>query len=132
MQTGMEIAQEAVSWAKHNRKEYKAIKAYLVDYAHNPVKFPDGTRLNVTRSDVYSNGRRRGWHITVHGIFAGLVRVCIMQRPCIARVYDCQKSKLDEVDLVALWKEEFPNDFFAARSVQEAYSMAADNDIAAR
>jgi len=132
MQTGIEIAHEAIIWAKNNRDGFKAVRRYLVDYSHNPIKFPDGSTLNVTRSDVYSMSRALGWHINVHGIFAAVVRVCIMQRPCIARVYECQPSKLDKVDLQAMWAEEFPHDYFPARSVQEAYQMAAQNDVAAK
>jgi len=132
MQTGIEIAHEAIIWAKNNRDGFKAVRRYLVDYSHNPIKFPDGSTLNVTRSDVYSMSRALGWHINVHGIFAAVVRVCIMQRPCIARVYECQPSKLDKVDLQAMWAEEFPHDYFPARSVQEAYLMAAQNDVAAK
>lgn len=65
-------------------------------------------------------------------LYPGLTRYMVMLRPRLARSIRFRRSKLDELDLAAIWHEVVdPNTVFLASSRMEAEHLVAIGDASA-
>ena len=129
---GERYAYDAAYWVRDNKATFQALMAYM----HRQV---DAGNPCTTRSDVLSYARESGMEMSViadvkrdHNLYAGLTRYMVMLRPRLARTIGFRKSKLDPVDMVAVWHEVVnAGTFFLARDRKEAQRMVELNDAAA-
>ena len=132
MSSAESMAFDVCSWIERHPDDYKRLLKVL----HRQV---DSGNPRTRRDDVISFARDMGMEVSVvddlrhdHNLFAGLSRYAVMLRPRLARTLHFRKSKLDEIDLAAVWHECInPNTVFLAGSWMEAKRMVETDDAAA-
>lgn len=130
--SAINTAKDVCYWVKAHPQEFKRILAVL----HEQV---DGGNPRTRRDDIVSYARDMGMSVSVidelrhdHNLFAGLSRYAVMLRPRLARTLHFRKSKLDQVDLVAVWHEIVDGSTtFLASNRMEAERMVQTDDAAA-
>ena len=126
------LASDVCKWIETHPDAFKRILAML----HRQV---DSGNPCTRRDDIISYARDMGMDVSVvdelrhdHSLFAGISRYAVMLRPRLARTLHFRKSKLDGIDLAAVWHERVnPNTVFLAQSRMEAERMVETNDAAA-
>ena len=126
------MARDVCSWVKKHPSDFKA----LMRTVHHQV---DIGNPRTRRDDIVSFARDMGMEVSVvddlrhdHNLFAGLSRYMVMLRPRLARTLHFRPSKLDGIDLAAIWHEVVdPSTCFLAESWKQAAMMAETNDAAA-
>lgn len=129
---GERAAYDCCTWVKENGDDFKRLMAVM----HRQV---DKGNPCTRRDDVISFAKEMGMGVSVvdglrhdHSLFAGLSRLMVMLRPRIARTVHFRKSKLDDVDLAAIWHETVnPNTVFLAKDRFEAERLVAIGDASA-
>lgn len=129
---GQDIARDACAWVRRNPSDFKR----LMRIFHAQV---DRGVPCTRRGDVYKTALDMGMDVSVveelrhdHNIYAALTRYAVMLRPRIARTVRFRKSKLDAVDLAAIWHEEVDaGTTFLAQSRMEAERLVEMEDVSA-
>jgi len=132
MNDAVNTAKDVCYWVKEHQQDFKRIMSVL----HKQV---DLGNPRTRRDDVLSYARDMGIEISLvdqlrhdHNLYAGITRYAVMLRPRLARTVNFRKSKLDGVDLVAVWHEVVnPETVFLASSRMEAERMVKSGDAAA-
>lgn len=99
----------------------------------------NGSRSCVKQGEIEAYVRQSGIALDVVGefrhnrnLYPGLTRYMVMLRPRLARSIRFRRSKLDELDLAAIWHEVVdPNTVFLASSRMEAEHLVAIGDVSA-
>lgn len=126
-------AYDACYWVRDNPRAFRAIMALM----HRQV---DDGNPRTRRDDVVSYATDMGMAVSVvdelrhdHNLFAALSRLMVMLRPRLARTLHFRKSKLDDVDLAAIWHEVVNGGtVFFAKDRFEAERMVELDDVMAR
>lgn len=121
---GERYAHDAARWVRDHKAAFRALMSYM----HGQV---DAGNPCTTREDALSYAREKGMEVSViadikrdHNLYAGLTRYMVMLRPRLARTIRFRKSKMDPVDMVAIWHEVVDSrTFFFARDRMEAQRM---------
>lgn len=129
---GERAAYDACYWVRGNGAAFKAMMAYC----HRQV---DEGNPRTTRDDVMSWARDNRVGMAVlddlvrdHNLYACVTRYAVMLRPRLAKTLHFRKSKLDQVDLAAIWHEVVnAGTTFLAADRFEAERMAESGDAAA-
>ena len=132
MQTAENMARDACEWVKAHPNDFKSLMAVL----HNQV---DVGNPCSKQGEIEFYARQMGMRVDVVGAFRhnrnlypALTRYMVMLRPRLARTINFRKSKLDTIDLAAIWHEVVnPNTVFLASSRMAAERMVELNDAAA-
>ena len=126
-------AYDACYWVRDNREEFKALMAVIhhqVDVGNPCVKQGEieyyvresGIALDVL--DTFRHNRN---------LYPGITRYMVMLRPRLAKSIRFRKSKLDDVDLVAVWHDLVDEGTeFLAKDRFEAEHLVAIGDVSAR
>lgn len=128
---GRELAEYTCCWIKGHRHAFKRI----MHLAHTAVE--RGERLS--GPEVYFWARQHGVSITEmeefrrdKTLWAGIARYMVMLRPKLYRCLEFRRSKMDGVDLVAVWHDNVnPNTFFLASDWKEAKRLCEIGDVSA-
>lgn len=130
--TAENTARDVCYWVKAHPSDFKALMAVMHEQVNqgNP---------RTRRDDVISYARKMGMSVSVvdelrhdHNLYAGLSRYMVMLRPRIARTVNFRKSKLDGIDLAAVWHEIVnPATVFLAKDRLEAERMVELGDACA-
>lgn len=68
-----------------------------------------------------------------HNLYAGITRYMVMLRPRLCRTVHFKRSEMDDLDLVAIWREVAkPEVVFYARDVEEARRLVEMGDASAQ
>lgn len=129
---GERYAYDAAHWIRDNKAAFQALMRYM----HQQV---DSGNPCTTREDTLSYAREKGMEVSViadikrdHNLYAGLTRYMVMLRPRLARTIGFRKSKMDPVDMVAIWHEVVDSrTFFFARDRKEAQRLVELNSAEA-
>lgn len=129
---GERVAYDCCYWIKAHGDAFKAMMAYC----HRQV---DDGNPRTTRDDVMAWARDNSVGMSVlddlvrdHNLFACVTRYAVMLRPRLAKTLRFRKSKLDKVDLAAIWHEVVnAGTTFLASDRFEAELMADTDDAAA-
>ena len=132
MRDGRELAEYTCCWIKGHWPTYKRI----MHIAHRATE--RGERLS--GPEVYYWARDNGIDISdMDGIrrdktlWAGIARYMVMMRPKLYNCLEFRKSKMDKVDMVAVWHENVnPETFFFARDWKEAKHLCEIGDVSAQ
>ena len=132
MQTAENMAIDACRWVKANRGEFKKLMAVL----HKQVDMGNPCSK---QGEIEFYARQTGIEIDVAGMFRhnrnlypALTRYMVMLRPRLARTVNFRKSKLDGIDLAAIWHREVDQGTVVlASSRMEAERMVESGDAAA-
>lgn len=127
-----DMAKNACFWIRDHEKQFKTMM-WLV---HEQVE--DGNPC-VQEGHIEMLARKHGieWSEIKelkrdHNMWAVLTRYMVMLSPRLARSLRFRKSKVDDLDLQAIWYGINPRQtFFRASSWQEAKQMCANGDVAA-
>lgn len=126
------MAHDVCAWVRGHGSDFKALMAVM----HEQV---DKGNPRTRRDDVISYARQMGMSVSVvdelrhdHTLYAGLTRYMVMLRPRLAKTISFRKSKLDDLDLVAIWHETVnAGTTFLARDRFEAEELVAMGDVSA-
>ena len=129
---GERAAYDVCYWIRDNRDQFKALMAVI----HHQV---DKGNPCVKQGEIESYVRQSGIKLDVletfshnRTLYPGITRYMVMLRPRLARSIRFRKSKLDEVDLVAVWHEVVDSrTSFLARDRFEAEHLVAIGDVSA-
>lgn len=130
---GERYAYDAAYWVRDHAAAFKALMAFM----HRQV---DAGNPCTTRSDVLAYARESGIEMSAvadvkrdHNLYAGLTRYMVMLRPRLARTIRFRESKLDPVDMRAVWHEVVKSDtIFLARDRREAQRKVDENALETR
>lgn len=130
MLSGRELAVYCCDYVKKHPDRFKK----LMHISHTEV---DRGAKNLQRGDIYYLAKKLGMNISDiedlkrdNNLWPGLTRYMVMLRPRLARVFSFRKSKLDDIDLIEIWRERVdPNTTFLANSWQEAKRNVEMDDI---
>lgn len=130
---GERAAYDACYWIKDNPEEFKALMAVI----HHQVDIGNPC---VKQGEIESYVRESGIKLDVIGTFShnrnlypGITRYMVMLRPRLARAINFRKSRLDVVDMVAIWHEIVnPRTVFLAKDRYEAEHLVAIDDVSAK
>ena len=125
-------ARDVCRWVRDNGSRFKALMAVF----HHQVDLGNPC---VKQGEIEAYVRQSGIALDVVGefrhnrnLYPGLTRYMVMLRPRLARSIRFRRSKLDELDLAAIWHEVVdPNTVFLASSRMEAEHLVAIGDASA-
>ena len=132
MTGGERLAEYGCAWIRANRPAFKKI----VHIIHCEV---DSGNPCVQQGDIVKLARERGIDIGEYpgirrdrNLWPVITRYAVMLRPKLARALHFRRSKLDEVDMVAVWHENVnPRTEFPAKSWKEAKRLVEIGDVSA-
>lgn len=131
-QSARNIAYDACAWIKANPRDFRALMAVM----HHQVDIGNPC---TKQGEIESYARQMGMTIDVADVFShnrtlypALTRYMVMLRPRLARTINFRKSKLDAIDLEAIWREVVNSrTTFLASDRFEAEQLIAMEDVSA-
>ena len=131
-QTAQNIARDACYWIKANPRDFRALMAIM----HHQVDIGNPC---TKQGEIESYARAMGMTIDVADVFShnrtlypALTRYMVMLRPRLAKTIRFRRSKLDEIDLEAIWREVVnASTTFLARDRFEAEKLVGMEDVSA-
>lgn len=131
-QTARNIALDACYWIKENPRDFRALMAVM----HHQVDIGNPC---TKQGEIESYARAMGMTIDVADVFShnrtlypALTRYMVMLRPRLAKTINFRRSKLDEIDLEAIWREIVNGrTLFLAHDRFEAERLVEIEDVSA-
>lgn len=131
MRSGQELAEYTASWIKNHRATFKQI----MHIAHLAVE--EGERIS--GPEIYYWAKDRNITITEvkefrrdKTLWAGIARYMVMLRPVLSKCLEFRPSKMDDVDMAAIWHDNVnAGTFFLAASRKEAQHLCEIGDVSA-
>lgn len=132
MMSGERLAQYGCGWIKDNKAAFNKIMHII----HLEV---DSGNPSVQQGDIVKLARDHGIDIGEYpgikrdrSLWPVITRYAVMLRPKLAKSLHFRKSKLDSVDMVAIWHEHVSaGTFFFASDWKEAKHLVEIEDVSA-
>lgn len=130
--TGQELAEYGCCWISRNYADFKKIMHLI----HVEV---DKGNPCVQQGDILTLAKERGIDIGEHpgikrdrNLWPCITRYAVMLRPKLAKALRFRRSKLDKVDMVAVWHTYVDSTtFFLAQDWKEAERLCEIGDVSA-